>query len=237
MPTVPSTQDELMIFARQHAELWASDPGAYGLSAEQADALLAASTLAAERIEAARRAEAVRKEATATARQGTRALRRTLSEAIAQVRAFAAGQPDATQRLIDAQIPPRAPNAPAQPPGTPFRVRVSLRGSDGAVELAWKARNPVGTSGTTYIVRRRFTPEGPAEFVGLAGGKKTFVDTTLPRGTEFVTYLIRGQRSESAGDDAEIAVRFGTVQGREKVGGVVIERAGAVRGSASKSAA
>ncbi|HYF15375.1 MAG TPA: hypothetical protein VD971_09925 [Phycisphaerales bacterium] len=86
---------------------------------------------------------------------------------------------------------------------------MALVASTGAVELRWRSNNPTGTSGTSYIVRRRLSPTEEFAFVGVTGERR-FVDNTFIAGPDSVQYTVQGQRADSAGPLSEIlAVRFG----------------------------
>ena len=112
-----------------------------------------------------------------------------------------------------AGIPSPAEPTPVAPPGTPRDFTVNINTASGAVELKWKITNPTGSSGTVYMVERQIGLNGPVQFIGLAGGEKSFTDATIPYGTDAVVYKVTGQRSGVRGGTGEVNVRFGTVGG------------------------
>lgn len=113
-----------------------------------------------------------------------------------------------------AQIPPPASPSPAPPPAQPTDLTVTLGSSDGALTLRWKASNPTGTSGTSYIIRRKLPSETQFQFTRVSG-KKEFVDDTLIAGPDSVQYTVQGQRADSSGPLSSIfAVNFGRLPGR-----------------------
>lgn len=65
--------------------------------------------------------------------------------------------------------------------------------------------------------KRPIASAGTFTFIGVASGSgpeaKTFVDTTLPAGSDSVAYTITGMRSGVSGTPAEVTVRFGSVGG------------------------
>ena len=71
------------------------------------------------------------------------------------IRAFAESTAKPTVVYNLAQIPPPASPSPAPPPAQPTDLTVTLDASGGSLTLRWKAANPAGTSGTSYIIRRR----------------------------------------------------------------------------------
>jgi hypothetical protein len=110
-----------------------------------------------------------------------------------------------------AQIPAPATPSPIGAPGTPTDfVAELLVGGD--VDLSWKCAQPAGAQGTTYQVYRRFTLSEPWSFLGACGEKK-FIDATIPAGTGFVMYKVRGLRSTMTGPWGEFNVTFGAGAG------------------------
>ncbi len=79
----------------------------------------------------------------------------------------------------------------------------------GVLELRWKAANPRGTQGTSYIVRRREEGQTEFMFIGVTGEKR-YVDNTFFSGPDRVEYTIQGQRADSAGPVSNVlTVQFG----------------------------
>jgi hypothetical protein len=119
---------------------------------------------------------------------------------------------EATPTVTDGQkanlgLSVRATPAPMPPPGTPSDFKAQLM-NDGSVQSTWRANNPVGMTGVTYQVWRRFGSEGEFSFAGASGEKK-FIDSTIPAGTAQVQYQVRGIRPTSAGEWAQFNVNFG----------------------------
>lgn len=129
------------------------------------------------------------------------------------VRVKAAASADPQVVYNAAAIPAPAAPTPVAPPGTPRDFTVNINTSNGAVVLKWKNTNPANGQGTVYLVQRKFSQTGAPQFIGLAGGEKTFTDATLPLGTDAVIYMVTGQRSGVQGGTAEVNVRFGTIGG------------------------
>ncbi len=97
----------------------------------------------------------------------------------------------------------------------------TLDASGGNLTLRWKAANPAGTSGTSYIIRRRLPGESEFAFIGVSG-KKEFVDDSVSFGPEVregihapaVQYTVQGQRADSSGPLSPIfTVNFGQAPG------------------------
>ncbi|HYE62470.1 MAG TPA: fibronectin type III domain-containing protein [Phycisphaerales bacterium] len=96
------------------------------------------------------------------------------------------------------QSPQPCKPQPASAPAQPKELAARLISGDGALEISWKARNPRGTQGTTYIVRRRLAGEREFSFLGVTGAKR-FTDNTVPAGVTGVEYTVQGQRADVSG--------------------------------------
>lgn len=150
-------------------------------------------------------------------------LRARAGETVRLIRAFAeaSSNPEAVYSL--AQIPPPAQPSPAPPPGTPKNFTVGINSADGSIELAWKCENPSGTSGTTYVIRRRLTNDEPWAVVDVVGEKR-WTDTTFTAGPDSVQYSVFAQRAGRAGEASEIlTVNFGRGGGGFTVAGANME--------------
>jgi hypothetical protein len=107
-----------------------------------------------------------------------------------------------------AQVPPPAPPTPAPLPGQPTNFSVGLTGS-GGILLTWKSANSSPSSGAYFTVRRRLAGESTFTVAG-GTGSKSFVDDTVPFGTNMVTYLVQGFKGQAAGPESEqLTVQFG----------------------------
>lgn len=184
--------------AEARAAVFAARAAEIGLSKEQAAAYAAAVEAAREALAAQEAARSAAMAATAAAVERFAELRGLGADLVRLVRAFAeaSGSPAEVYEL--AQIPAPAPRSPAPPPARPAGLRVELDPTRGALTLSWKATHPKGTSGTSYIVRRRLPGEDGFAFLGTTGSKR-FVDETLPAGAEWAQYTVQAQRADSAG--------------------------------------
>jgi hypothetical protein len=107
-----------------------------------------------------------------------------------------------------AQVPPPAPPSPAPLPGQPTNFSVGLTGS-GGILLTWKSTNSSPSTGAYFTVRRRLAGENAFTVAG-GTGSKSFVDDTVPFGTNLVTYLVQGFKGQAAGPESEqLTVQFG----------------------------
>lgn len=242
MSILPSRTQDLLNWFDLHAPVWAMKPGDIGLTPEQAEAFKELCDAARESHSAQLAAEEAARVAANEAREAIARARRSASDLLRSIKGFAANAPDAAdQQAIynKAQIPMAAVPSPAGPPGKPHDIAVTLTPTTGAITLKWKVKNPVGTVGTSYIVKRRVggggvDPNAEFEFVGVTGNKE-FTDTTLEAGSEgigAVQYIVQGQRSRHAGPVSDIlTVHFGKQIARHA------ESGSATRGNVMKLAA
>jgi hypothetical protein len=208
MGIVPRQLVDKVVFFESRLEAFEAHAQQIGTTTQAVAELRAA-------VEAARAAQLAQLQAQAAARSATLAF----NEAVAAVAARGAaiiGQVRATARSIGsdavyllAQVPPVADRSPTPAPGEPTNFAFSLEGN-GQLTLTWDCRNPRGSGGTVYQVYRRVGPDGPMEFLGVAGRRKRFIDVTIPAGATMLTYGVRAVRSTKAGRLVTHAVNFGT---------------------------
>ncbi len=210
MSTYPdSPRSAFIMWCQAHTDVFANNAAAIGLTPGQAVAFADATTAAADLTLAQEQARQAAKVATQAAVDAVDALRANAGDTVRLIRAFAETQADPAAVYQLAQIPPPASPSPAPPPAQPIDLTVTLEPGSGNLTLRWKAANPVGTSGTTYIIRRKLPGESAFSFVGVSG-KKTFVDNTLNAGPDSVQYTVQGQRADSSGPLSPIfTVNFG----------------------------
>jgi hypothetical protein len=214
MSTYPdSPRAAFIMWCQAHTDVFANNAAAIGLTPVQAVAFADATTAAADLTLAQEQARQAAKVATQATVDAVDALRNNAGDTVRLIRAFAETQADPAAVYQLAQIPPPASPSPAPPPAQPSDLTVTLSPSSGDLTLGWKAANPVGTSGTTYIIRRKLPGESVFTFLGVSG-KKTFVDNTLVAGPDSVQYTVQGQRADSSGPLSPIfIVNFGQAPG------------------------
>jgi hypothetical protein len=231
MPVLPHTLGQLLSFIEVRLPEWLEDPQALGLSAEVLESLQADYQEARDALALQYAIYQAARSATGRVRSADRALRGSAADAVRLIKAFAQSQPQPQSIYSLASIP--APAAPSlvPPPGTPHSFRAALNPS-GSLTIRWQCKNPRGTSGTVYHIRRRFgesTPPTPWETIACVGVRR-FTDETLA-GTNTVSYQVIAQRSTMLGKaSTPFIVSFG--QGGQGGGG-----GGQVRIAAHKQAA
>lgn len=244
MSILPSRTQDLLEWFDLHAPVWADEAANIGLTPAQAAEFGALATAAREKYNEQLAAEEAARVAANQARDAIARARRSASDLLRSIKGYAANVPPPEMLSVynAAQIPMAAAPSPVGPPGKPHDITVTLTPTTGDITLRWKVVNPVGTVGTSYIVKRRTSPTADFEFVGVTGNKE-FTDTTLDvrgagagagagsgagSGAESVQYVVQGQRSRHAGPVSDIlTVNFGQQ----------VERRGGTRGGAVKLAA
>ena len=234
MATYPiAPRPAFLEWCQAHEAVLVANAAQIGLTPLQATAFKNATDAAATAALALEQAKQAAKVATQAAGQAFGTLRSSAGDTVKLIRAFAENstKPDTVYQL--AQIPPPAQPSPAPPPAQPEKLAVGLDATRGSVTLRWKAANPAGTSGTTYIIRRKLPGESEFSFLGVSG-KKTFVDDTLVAGPDSVQYTVQGQRADSSGPESPIfTVNFGRLPN----GGLTATVAAATSANAASRAA
>jgi hypothetical protein len=209
MPTYPRDQDKLYTWAQVHAQAWAQDPSAVGLSVEQVEQLAQVVEQFGQARVAARAARAAARSATQASIDAKLAMRNATSDLVKVIRAYAATSGDA-EVLNRALLPAIAAGSPVAPPGQPTRFNVGLN-PDGSLTIQWKAKHPAGSDRVVYLVQRQLPGEDGWTLLG-ASGEKSFVDETLPQGVVSATYRVTAQRGRVKGEASiPIVVSFGSV--------------------------
>lgn len=212
-PIIPSRLQDQLDFFDQHAPVWVANAAAIGLTPIQASAFADMANDARASYTAKLTAETNARIANNAMRDTVGETRRSASSLIRTIKAFAEASANPQEVYNLAQIPAPLPPKPAPPPAKPTDLAVELDPVTGALRLRWKAANPPGTAGTSYIIRRRTSPAGEFQFVG-ATGTKNFVDSTFFAGPDSVQYTVQGQRSDSAGPLSDIfTINFGKAPG------------------------
>lgn len=211
MATYPRDQAKLYTWAKVHAQAWAQDPAAIGVTpatiAQYANIVedFQAKATAAR----AARAEAIA--ATQASANAKRAMRDATSDLVKTIRAFAATN-DEDAVLNRALLPAIAAPAPIAPPGQCTGFTIDLNG-DGSLTIGWTAKHPAGSDRVVYLVQRRLAGEDAWTLLG-ASGEKSYTDDTLPQGVAGATYTVTAQRGRVKGEASlPIVVSFGSVVG------------------------
>lgn len=209
-PTSP--RSDFLAWCESHISIFTENAAAIGLTPAQAVAFKNSVLAAQEAGDAQEVAKNAAKNATAASTMKFNALRKSAGDTVRIIKTFAETTDNPGVYTI-AQVPPPQPASSVPPPAKPTEIRVTLDPTTGAPMLTWKAANPVGSAGTSYIIKRRTSTTGEFTFVGVTGSKK-FTDNSFFAGPDSVQYTVQGQRSDSAGPVSEIlTINFGRVGG------------------------
>lgn len=217
MPIIPDKKVEQLQFCESHWPVWTANAVGIGVSLPQCNTLKTLTQAARTAFDAAQNAKQAY-HAAVTAQDA--ALRQAVTNAadlIRVIKGFAelTGNPDAVYSL--AQIPPPASPTPAQPPGKPTSIAVTLEPT-GAVTLSWEAANASAGSGGYFTLSRKLPGQAGFTILGAAPGATTeqrrmsFTDATIPTSAagQGAQYIIQGQRGALVGDPSDaVTVQFG----------------------------
>jgi hypothetical protein len=191
-----------------HAPIWKTQADNIGLTNAQVVTLEAALNQAQDDAQAQIDAAEAAKNATQVASASQAALRTQVSSLIGLIRSKANLSGDLSVWDL-AQLPRPTTGTPVPPPAQPTDLKVSLNPTSGALTLSWKASNPPGGNGTSYVIRRKLPAQPNFEFLAVTGAKR-FIDATLLAGPDSVSYTVQGQRADSTGPaSAVFTVNFG----------------------------
>lgn len=206
MGVIPSNRAEKIAFYNTRLAPWGTHFGDIGLTASEVANLTALVEAAAAAQEAAELAREESKAATQAYYDAVAAMGKTGKGLVETIRTYAVSTNNTNVYTLSL-IPPPVIDSALPPPGIPREFSVGLT-TDGWVTLKWKCTNPEGASGTGYEVKRK-VGSGAFSIIGIGGGDKTYVDSTLPAGSTGVVYQVTGVRSGLRGPSAQVNVNFG----------------------------
>ncbi len=206
---IPRTpRSAVVAFGNAHKDIFTANAAAIGLLPADAVAFKGAVDDAAAKLAAQELAKDAYRSATTNTNKSFGTLLTTQGDVIRKIRAFAESSGNSQAIYSLAQIPPVATPSVAPPPAQPTNLRVTLDTVTGWINLGWKASNPEGTAGTSYIIKRKVAGAGEWTFIGVTGVKR-FTDKNFFAGPDSVQYLIQGQRGDQSGPANSINVTFG----------------------------
>lgn len=205
MSVVPKKTVDMIQFFENHNVTWSANAVAIGTTAGAVTDLETKTGNARALYTAQSEAKQAMKQATTNLRVAKTAMATAGAAIIKQIRAKAEMTGDSVYGLAGIPIPGTPTPVPA--PGTPTDFKAQLQ-PQGEIEVSFKCANPVGGQGTVYEIARKLGDAATFETIATVGTKK-FVDDTLPRGTEKVTYGITAIRSTKKGVSGVFTVYFG----------------------------
>lgn len=211
MATFPRDKMQFLLWAQAHAPLWVASAESIGLTPAQATAFTGLVSNLAARTTDQQAAKQAQKAATEAVNDAHDETIREASDLVRAIRSFALNTDDPTVYQT-AQIPAPQPATPLPPPGQPNNFRFELV-PGGALTLRWKAVHPQGSDNVVYFVRRKLATENAFTLIG-ASGEKSYTDSTIPYGTDGVSYIVTSQRGQIQGPPSiEQTIAFGSVGG------------------------
>ncbi len=208
MPASPVSA--LVTWMNDHAELWENAPAtAIGLTAARVAGLKALLETVDKDMSTASQARLASKNATFVQNQSIRAARDEAAEMIQVIKGFIESSGD-TNLWGAAGLTPNAAPGTVPPPNAPENIVATLDVT-GNLTLSWKASQPA--PGTVYRIHRAFNGSTNYTFLD-AVGEKNFIDSTIPLGTQQVSYQINARRGgQNSAASGTLTVQFGRMAG------------------------
>jgi len=196
-------------YFEQHIPVWASDPAAIGLTAQQVIDITSFTGAMRVSYNNAQAARAESKSKTVLQRDALGSMVGLGTALIATIKAFADASGAGPAVYAAAQIDPANTASPIDPPVVATEFITSLHNS-GAIEINWKG---TVANGTYYTIHRKLDSETNFSLIGNASDRY-FKDSTIPAGTPRATYyLITHRDALNSGQSEHITVNLGVVGG------------------------
>ncbi len=207
MPQAPIAA--LMGWMNSHATTWAQVAPQIGLTPARVVGLQTLLEQATKDIATATEARQASKFATSQQNDSIRDARDECAEMIQVIKGFIESSGN-TNLWNVAQISPNAQPGEVPPPNAPTNILATLDVT-GNLTLSWKASQPA--PGTVYRIHRAFNGSTNYTFID-AVGEKNFIDSTIPLGTQQVSYQISARRGgQNSAASGTLTVQFGRVAG------------------------
>jgi len=206
MGVVPQNREAKLAFYEAHIAPFTANAVDIGLTVGEVANLTSLTEAGRAALLAANEARNASKAATQAYYTAISNLGKAGKNVLETIRTFAETTNNPNVYLLS-ELPPPAVDAPVPPPGMPREFTVTLA-QNGWITLQWKCTNPENAAGTAYEVQRK-TGNGSFSIIGIAGGNKTYVDSTLPAGSSGVVYQVTGVRSGLRGPVSQVNVNFG----------------------------
>jgi hypothetical protein len=213
MGTYPtSPRASFITWCDAHKDLFQANAASIGLSPAQATAFKTAVVDAQSAVTAQSIAKDNAVTTTTKLTEKIANLNASAAEMVRTIRAYAENTHNTNVYNL-ANIPPPVAPGEVPPPAMATDLTAALDASTGDITIKWKATQPEGASGTSYIVTRKALGQSSFAFLGVSG-KKSFVDSTFTAGPDSVSYRVQGTRSDSTGPvSAILTVNFGRAPG------------------------
>jgi hypothetical protein len=201
--TVPQEARALYTFASTHAQRWEERFAEIGLTQEQAAQVAGQVPQLREAIRAASAARQAALDATQQMNAIARSLFEAAAGAVRTIRAHADWTNDGTIYGSAGIEPPKVRSRQSAPPSTPTALAATIN-SMGEVILTWKTKQPRGVSNVTFEIHRAFNNDlSTMKIIDTTAGRE-FVDSTIPRGTHSVHYILVPKRGAQEGPASDL---------------------------------
>jgi hypothetical protein len=208
---IPGTRNEILAWAESLIGQWGTNQAAIGLTAAQVTELAGDIANARQALTDVQATRANAKAETQDYYAKADAVHTKASKAVTAIKSFAKNSTDPATVFLLAGITGQNPPSPAPAPEQPSNLRAILQ-NNGAVEVSWTGRGPVGT---IYEVYRKLATETTYTFLSnIDASEKKYTDAGVPAGTLSATYQVRAIRGDQFSPySTAFAIQFGTSDG------------------------
>lgn len=207
----------MLTFASTHAQQWQERFAEIGLTQEQAAQIAEQVPQLRDAIRDANLARQAAISATMNMNFVARSLFEAAAGAVRTIRAHAEWTGDGTIYASAGIEPPKVRSRQAAPPSTPTALAATIN-SMGEVILTWKTKQPRGVSNVTFEIHRAFNDDlSTMKIIDTTAGRE-FIDSTIPRGTHSVHYILVPKRGSQEGPASNLfSLMLGSVVPRMTV--------------------
>ena len=208
---IPSGRQAILTWAESLIGQWGTNQAAIGLTSAQ---VIELGTNIANARQAFTSVEAIRansKTETQDFYTKADAVHTNASKAVTAIKSFAKNSTDPEAIFLLAGITGQNPPSPVAAPEQPSNLKATLQ-NNGAIEVSWSGRGPVGT---IYEVYRKLALETSYSFLSnIDASEKKYNDAGVPAGTISATYQVRAIRADQFSPySTAFVIQFGTSDG------------------------
>jgi len=206
---VPQSKRAALPWAITHAEQFVLHAAQIGIQPAQAAAFKTLVDSFQMTTEAAETAKQASKDATTADDNAFTAVKVVGGQLTNMIKAYAEATNNPNVYVL-AGLKANSPPGTVPAPVPPKELTMTVNG-DGSISLKWKVTQPDGCTGVQYRVFRKLGDETTFSLIGTSGSKKSFKDSTLPFGSDSVSYQIEPWRGDVTGEvSTQFAFQFGT---------------------------
>ncbi len=208
---IPETRKEILAWAESLIAQWGTNQAAIGLTSAQVAELAVDIANARQALTDVEATRANAKAETQDYYAKADAVHKKASKAVTAIKSFAKNSTDPEVVYLLAGITGQNPPSPVPAPEQPTNLRAVLQ-NNGAVEVRWTGRGPVGT---IYEVYRKLATETSYTFLSnVDASEKRYTDAGVPAGTLSAMYQVRAIRADLFSPySTAFVIQFGTSDG------------------------